>query len=213
VKAAIITASVTALVAIIGIVASQVAQRETERRQARLERVNAQLRELYGPLFALSEVNEAIWRRSREVWLPSTEVRRSGSELSPGHRDEWNDWFRNVFMPTNRAMRDLIVAHAELLIETEMPGPLMDLCAHVAAYEIVLLETSPDLKREPLFRHPGAPFVDYTRSSFAALKAQQRALLRQSAPRVSRKGAAADPPDTLPSADAPSADALPGPGA
>lgn len=45
-KAAIITASVTALVAIIGIVASQVAQRETERRQARLERVNAQLREL-----------------------------------------------------------------------------------------------------------------------------------------------------------------------
>jgi hypothetical protein len=79
VSAAVITASASVLVAVLVFVLNQRAQIRQERRQARLARVNSQLRELYGPLNALVEVNERVWDALRDSGLPGK------ADRSPQH--------------------------------------------------------------------------------------------------------------------------------
>ena len=38
-----------------------------------------------------------------------------------------------MLQPANHRMRDLIFTHADLIVETDIPKPLRDFCAHVAA--------------------------------------------------------------------------------
>ncbi len=97
-------------------------------------------------------------------------------------------------MPANVRMRDLILEHADLIIEAEMPGPLLDFCAHVSTYEVLMLseDGSGGTTGSRLIGHPGDAYVDYVDRSFAALKARQGRLLaltavRGEAPRPARE--------------------------
>jgi hypothetical protein len=81
VSAAIITASASILVAVLVFILNLRAQVHQERRQARLARVSSQLRELYGPLNALVDVNERIWEALRESHLPRTDGRRQAQKI------------------------------------------------------------------------------------------------------------------------------------
>lgn len=49
---------------------------------------------------------------------------------------EWRLWVTTVFLPNIQAMRDLVIKHADLLSEAEMPPLLLQMCAHVSGYEI-----------------------------------------------------------------------------
>jgi hypothetical protein len=57
--AAVIAASASVLVAVLAYILNQRGQVRQELRQARLARVSSQVRELYGPLNAMVDVNEA----------------------------------------------------------------------------------------------------------------------------------------------------------
>jgi hypothetical protein len=37
-----------------------------------------------------------------------------------------------VFMPINERIADVVTNNADLLVESRMPQPLLDVCAHVA---------------------------------------------------------------------------------
>ncbi|MFD8130079.1 hypothetical protein [Streptomyces mirabilis] len=176
-SAAVITASASILVAVLAFVLGQRAQVLQERRQARLARVNSQLRELYGPLRTLVDVNEMVWESLRGSHLPPKEERRPEAGT-----DDWRRWRDTVLMPTNFRMRDLIVEHADLLIETETPEPLRDFCAHVASMEVLLSDETESSTRNPLIRHPGAAYVDYVRTAFTQLKNEQQQILRAVSP-------------------------------
>jgi hypothetical protein len=169
--AAVITASASVMVAVLVFVLSQRGQLRAERRQARLARVNSQLRDLYGPLYALVDVNERIWEALPTAGLPAREQREPGTQWEP-----WRDWVTHCLMPANIRMRDLILRHGDLLIETDFPQPLRDFCAHVTSYE-VLLSTDAEARGHALIRHPGSAYTDYVRESFARLKAEQTRLL------------------------------------
>lgn len=169
--AAVITASAGLVVAVLVYVLNQRAQVQAERRQAQLARVNSQLRDLYGPLHALVDVNERIWEALRTAGLPPREQRESAIRWEP-----WQDWMTHSLMPANTRMRDLLLAHADLLIDADFPEPLREFCAHVTSYE-VLLSTDSDGHGLALIRHPGTPYVEYVRDSFARLKAEQARLL------------------------------------
>ncbi|MFJ8579492.1 hypothetical protein [Micromonospora sp. NPDC093277] len=160
-------------------VLNQRAQMRAERRRARLDRVASQLRSLHGPLHALVDVNERLWRALRDVDLPEMERRRSDGVLAVEQQEQWMDWLRHALMPANIKMRDLIVGHADLVIEDGMPEPLRAFCAHVAAYEVMLSsrESGVGERRQALIGHPGAPYVDYVRRSFEALKREHHQLM------------------------------------
>ena len=143
-----------------------------EKRQRRLARVDNQLRELYGPLSALVEMNEQIWSALRNSWLPSQAERRPEVESN-----EWASWRAEALMPTNRQMRDLIVRHADLLVGNSFPKVLADFCSHVAAQEVLVGNS--ELQTSSLIAHPGAPYVKYVREVFLQLKAEQLALLQE----------------------------------
>lgn len=144
-----------------------------ERRQAKLARINSQLRELYGPLNALVDVNERLWEALRATRLPAQDERHAG-----GGSEEWHRWRDLALMPANRDMRDLILRHADLLVEDHAPRALRDFCAHVAALEVALAGYPSGVREKALIEHPGAAYVDYVREAFASLKGQQQQLLR-----------------------------------
>ena len=172
-SAAVITASASILVAVLVFILNQRAQVRQERRQARLARVSSQLRELYGPLNALVDVNERIWEALRQSRLPPQADRRQDAGT-----EDWRRWRDYALMPANRRMRDLIIEHADLMVETDVPQPLRDFCAHVTSLEIVQVAEANALKERALIGHPGAAYVAYVRSTFAALKNEQQRLLR-----------------------------------
>ena len=177
--AAVITASASITVAVLVFILNQRAQLRVERRRLRLERVGSQLRDLYGPLHALIDVNERVWQALHEAKLPNKELRRSDSRLPPGRRAEWKHWIEHALLPANRKMRDLILGHADLVVEVGMPEPLRVFCAHVAAYEVLMSIEDPDDNptSRALIEHPGEPYVQYVRRSFADLKQEQARLL------------------------------------
>src|SRR5580704_16150176 len=160
VSAAIITASASILVAVLVFILNQRAQVRQERRQAHLARISSQLRELYGPLNALVDVNERIWGALRESHLPTQAERRPETGT-----DDWRRWRDYALMPANRRMRDLIIEHADLLVETDVPQPLRDFCAHVTSLEIVLASETEGLKERALIGHPGMAYITYVRTA------------------------------------------------
>jgi hypothetical protein len=173
--AAVIAASASVIVAVLVFVLNQFAQVRQERRQIRLARIGSQLRDLYGPLNALVDVNERIWKALREARLPPQSERRA--EAATG---DWIRWRDHALMPTSRKMRDLIIEHADLLVEVEVPAPLGEFCAHVASLEIVVAAEAVGSTEAALIRHPGAAYVDYVRCTFTTLKNEQQRLLRLS---------------------------------
>jgi len=177
---AVITASASIVVAVLVFLLNRQSQYQFERRQALLARINAQLRELYGPLHALVGVNELVWRSLRDsAVLPASDERVDAGRLDQRELATWRAWLDYSLMPANAKMRELILAHADLIIEAEMPPPLMAFCAHVSAYEVMLQSgTAPGLPAgSRLIGHPGDSYVDYVDRSFAALKAEQARLL------------------------------------
>ncbi len=84
-----------------------------------------------------------------------------------------------VFMPRNLQLQELIISKADLLIETDMPDCLKDLCAHVAAYQAVLKrwEENDFSENLPIIDFPRDPLVDYCNQSFRNLKEKQARLI------------------------------------
>jgi len=68
--AAVITASTSVVVAVLVFVLNIRSQQLLERHRAQLDRLNSQLRKLYGPLYALVDVNEHLWNALRDSILP-----------------------------------------------------------------------------------------------------------------------------------------------
>jgi hypothetical protein len=174
VTTAVISASASILVAVLAFILNQRGQIRQERRQARLARINSQLRELYGPLNALVEINERIWEELRRSTVPAKDDREPGQGT-----DEWRRWRDRALTPANHTMRDLIINHADLLLEVEVPPPLRDFCAHVAATEVAFIGTGEGMRERALIRHPGAAYVDHVRETFLRLKREQRRLLQE----------------------------------
>jgi hypothetical protein len=176
--AALITAAASVLVAVLAGLLTYRNSRALSLRQDRIARVNAQLEELYGPLFALSQASRAVFAAFRDrheygkAFVP-------GGKLNQEQREVWAQWMVSVFLPINKRIYDVIVTKAHLLEGDEMPQCLLDFCAHVAGYDALLQrwESGDYSVVGSLLDHPGDPYDEYIRESFALLKKRQQALL------------------------------------
>jgi hypothetical protein len=177
---AVITASASIVVAVLVFMLNRSHQFYFERRQVELSRINAQLRDLYGPLYALVQVNEMIWDAMKDnSIIPSRDSRIKIQELNNDSLETWKTWLNNSLMPINLRMRELIIGYADLIIENQIPNTLLTFCAHVSTYEVLLRSEGEEglTLRDALIRHPGDEFVDYFGRSFVTLKAEQARLL------------------------------------
>jgi hypothetical protein len=98
-------------------------------------------------------------------------------------KEEYQLWYTTVFMPINRRMYELVLSKADLLVEEVMPPVLLQLCAHVAGYEI----TAKRWERGDYSEHLSViPFPQdlgrYAQESFRSLKQEQRELIRHRYP-------------------------------
>jgi len=173
------TLGIPATIAIVGFLATYWSNLTLARRKDRLERVNEQLKELYGPLLALISAADSAWTVFRKDYRPDGPFWDLNPEPTDAEGDAWRLWISTVFMPLNRQMRDLIVTKAHLLDEPTMPRCLLDLCAHVSAYEPILVrwQRNDFLSHKPALKFPKVEALRYARSSFTKLKTRQQDLL------------------------------------
>lgn len=153
----------TIALALIGYVITHRNDVRRDQRQALLDRVNRQLGELYGPLLALVTATDSAWNAYMSRYRPGGSLREPGmvtdrSDVVPGPRlaawpppnvnpqraptagegVTWRLWIREVFMPLNLRMEEVIITKADLLEGDAMPVPFLDLVAHVESYRTVL---------------------------------------------------------------------------
>jgi hypothetical protein len=150
-------------------------------RNDRLDRVNRQLQELYGPLVALVHAGNRSWEVFRIQNRPGGSYWGRDPPPTDQEAHAWRLWVSTVFMPLNRQMRDAVVTHADLLLEDEVESCLLDLCAHVAAYEAILTrwEAADYSEHAPPLPFPRERLSAYVGQAYRRLKLQQKALLRE----------------------------------
>ncbi len=150
------------------------------RRKDRLKRINRQLSDLYGPLFALSITGAHVWSKFRKQHRPEKgSFWKSGSPIDDKDADAFRLWIRSVFMPLNRQMMTLVVNRADLLEGTEIPDCLLELCAHISSYEALLVqwEQGDHSVNEPIVNFPRHGLQTFAQNEFERLKQEQDVLL------------------------------------
>ncbi len=181
----------TEVVALVGVCAAVIGyfvkywtDLKIEQRNDRLERINRQLNEFYGPLLALTRSSGESWQAFRKRYRPG-----GGSfwksDPPPTREDAvaWRLWMTTVFMPLHQRMVELVLDNAALIEEPEMPPCLLAMCAHVAGYQAVLKEWETgeiSVAREDnisIVNFPGEELADYAAAAFSRLKAEQASLL------------------------------------
>ncbi|MFF1379470.1 hypothetical protein [Streptomyces sp. NPDC058308] len=174
---------VTIGLAFVGYVVTYLNGLRLSQRQERLARVNRQLGDFYGPLFALSEANSHTFSAfvERHARPGGKSPFAHESPPTPEELTEWRLWVTTVFLPNIQAMRDLVINHADLLSEPEMPPLLLQLCAHVSGYEITTARWAQGHRDQHLsvVSFPSEELAAYARQGFSALKKEQARLLGQ----------------------------------
>lgn len=108
-----------------------------ERRKARLELVNKQLNEFYGPLY-VSTIAGRVAYETLLKRLGRSEVNLKYEFLNDRDKSEWTIWLKHVFTPLNEIREHIIINNSYLFREQEMPKCLHDFVAHSAGYKAIL---------------------------------------------------------------------------
>jgi hypothetical protein len=180
-----ITIFVSVLLAVGGYVATYLYNLRLAQRNDRLEHINRQLSDLYGPLVALTTSGESAWREFRKLYRPGVAFWGAHPPPTDDEAAAWRLWMTEVFMPLNEQTVDVITNNAELLEETQMPQPLLDVCAHVAGYRPVLWSwaNGDTTRHSSTSNFNGRQLAEYALTRFETLKAEQRRLIGASLPR------------------------------
>src|SRR4051794_30384186 len=95
---AIITASAAVAVAFVGAATAYLNNKILQRRSNRLERLGAQLSELYGPLAMLSATNAIAFAEFERRYAPEGE-KLFGRSTTEEIERRWRIWVEHVFVP------------------------------------------------------------------------------------------------------------------
>ena len=176
----IVTLIVTVVLALAGYLITYANNLRLQKRKARLERVESQLRDLYGPLLSRSEAAHRAWIAFREQYRPGQPSYLSGDPPpTKADLETWRTWMSLVFQPINEEVAGLITEHADLIDEADMPECLLDIFAHVVGYRPVIAawEKGDFSRHSSLVNHSTQPLLDYARSRYQRLKSEQARLI------------------------------------
>lgn len=167
-------------VAVIGWVVTYFHSWYFDRKASKLDRVNRQLRELYGPLYArlmaADSAWEAFWSKHRPAHGANSYF---GAQVSEEEKATWRTWMTNVFEPNNAQMEELIVQNLDLLETDRIPKAFVDALAHIAAYKAILAEwrNSDFTNHVSVNNWPGLELMKVVKPEYEKLRARQKKLL------------------------------------
>jgi hypothetical protein len=181
-------AMVGVAVAVIGYFVTYRTNLRLAQRNDRLERINSQLSEFYGPLLALTRSSDQSWQAFRKRYRPGGgSFWKSEPPLTVEDAAAWRLWMITVFVPVHQQMMELVLNRAHLIEEPDMPSCLLTLCAHVNGYQAILKEWETgeiSIEREDnlsIVNFPGEELAAYAATAFSRLKAEQAELLGSTA--------------------------------
>jgi hypothetical protein len=178
----VIAIIVTIVIAVVGYVATYITNILLSRRTERLNIINKQLSEFYGPLYSIVDTGDRVWKAFRDKY-PHVDPNTEASEPNTGALDEeleaWRLWMTTVFMPQNLQVYELITSKADLLIGSDIPQVLKEFCAHVAAYKAVVKQWEDQKFSESYsaIRYPRDELRKYSTQSFLHLKKKQEKII------------------------------------
>lgn len=175
-----ITIIASILVATSGYIAKYLNDLRLAQRKERLDRIDKQLRELYGPLFALHHTATAAWFAFREKYRKG--ITPYWSQDNPPNEEEaaaWRLWHTEVFIPINEKIVLLVQEHADLIEEAQMPQFLLDLSVHVAAFKPIskAWETKDYSKHTSLRTYPRPEMEKYVQHHYERLQKEQAKMM------------------------------------
>jgi hypothetical protein len=168
-------------VALVGVFGAYFYNTALARRKDRLDRVNRQLSEFYGPLLASVAASTRSWEAFRSRYRPGGSYWDRDPSPTQEEAEAWRLWMTEVFVPLNERVAELVVTKADLLVSHDMPPCLLDLVAHVESYRAVLASWGKGNFRENTapFNYPQPALQRYAEACFSDLKAEQEGLLRR----------------------------------
>jgi hypothetical protein len=174
-----ITVLATAIVAVSGYVITYQNSLLLSQRKERLDRIDRQLRELYGPLLALHLTSNEAVKEFRRSYRPTRAPYWSkGDPPTEMEAEAWRLWITEVAMPINERMVQVIQEHADLLEEPEIPKPFTKLSAHTAGYKFLLKawEAGDYSRNTPLTPFP-QDLAPYVRARYVRLQKTQAEIM------------------------------------
>jgi len=169
------------------------AKRKDDKLSAQLTRLNQQLNNLYGPLYAHYETGEKHWFAFLDEFSDDPEPNNYFKKFFPDSNEfpipseakleAYRLWTTIIFMPTNTRMETIIINHADLLVGKKMPLCFLEFGVHVAAFKPLIDNWSKNKfdkakaeDHQVKFPHP-IRFQDYVRASFEVLKREQSLII------------------------------------
>ncbi|YCK35259.1 hypothetical protein ACNF49_14590 [Actinomadura sp. ATCC 39365] len=189
---ALITAAASILAVGIGFMLTHWSAVRNGRHRDQLARVQTQLSQLYGPMYAMTQSNGIAYRAMRDRYDPEGLFDQRTSEsikrIDANQREIYRLWMTSVLQPTSRKVCDLLLTHAHLLLDETMPECAMKYFTHVRGYEVVLArwEAGEHAELFSLIPYP-QEFTDYIAESFEKLQVRQSQLLANRRSRTARR--------------------------
>lgn len=155
--------------------------KKADERKAQIQRINDQVRLLYGPLLACVHASRAAYAAMVRQHSPdgTLEDFLSAMRRDPrGHEaSAYRHWMKDVMQPLNERAADIIVDHVNLLESSEIDPRLLQLVAHVSAYKVIIARWDKGAVGEwSAISYPNT-LLDYVRAEFKRLKHRQAELL------------------------------------
>ncbi len=166
---------VTITLTFLGFVITYVNNLRLTRRRERLKIINAQLNELYGPLYVITQASAISFRALRAKTIArGKKFVDEDAPLSEDDISEWRIWVEKIFIPSNEKLEKVIIEKAHLLREKDIPDCLRYFIAHNAGYKVVaekwrLKDFSEAISIIPYPKE----IVEYSEKSFQHLKRLQ----------------------------------------
>jgi len=154
----------------------------SDERKQRIDRVNQQLREFYGPLLSCVSASKSSYDAMVRQHSPDGTVagfqRAILSDPQGKEGQVYRRWMFEVLQPLNEKASNIVVKHIDLLDTPKVEPLLLQLVAHVAAYKVILSRWKEgDVSTEVVVLSYPDRLVDYIRTEFARLKKLQATLI------------------------------------
>ena len=154
-----------------------------ERRKNRLERINKQLNDFYGPLLATVKANNYAWKNFKKKYLEGQDEKRGFvAKYNPNENEtrEYYNWMKNVFMPNNELLYRIVVKKTSLLEDNDIPLPLLKLAIHILEARAEFNKSTPNQPININYEYPSKGLIAYCEKEFRKLKEQQSKLMKNS---------------------------------